>query len=98
MSHARLHAAVRLLVACLLVVFGAVSSADATCNATCQRDVARCMATQCPGVPRAACRRSCKPASIRTLAYVVSECQVDAAGMVTGRQALRIRRGDQDPV
>jgi cysteine-rich repeat protein len=62
------------------------------------RDVARCMATQCTGVDRTTCRRRCKPAAIRTLAYVVSECREDTAGMVVGRQALRIRRGEREPI
>jgi len=57
------------------------------------------MATQCgAGVGREACRRRCKPAAIRTLAYVVSECREDAAGMEVGRQALRIRQGDREPI
>jgi hypothetical protein len=56
------------------------------------------MATQCEGVGRAACRRRCKPAAIRTLAYAESECRVDAAGFVVAQQALRIRRGDREPI
>jgi hypothetical protein len=71
--------------------------ADGACNATCRRDIARCSATQCAGIGRKACRRRCKPAAIRTLAYVLSECRVDAAGFV-GRQSLRIRRGDREPI
>jgi cysteine-rich repeat protein len=62
------------------------------------RDVARCMATQCDGIGRKTCRRRCKPPAIRTLAYVVSECRVDAAGLVVARQALRIRRGNREPI
>jgi cysteine-rich repeat protein len=62
------------------------------------RDVARCMATQCDGIGRETCRRRCKPAAIRTLAYAVSECRVDAGGFVVARQALRIRRGDREPI
>src|SRR5262245_9880113 len=97
MSHARLYGAVKLLVACLLVVFGAAPSTDAACNATCRRDIARCMATQCEGVASKACRRRCKPVAIRTLAYALSECRRDAAGMEVGHQELRIRRGDREP-
>jgi hypothetical protein len=82
----------------LLLVFAAAPRADGACNETCRRDIARCMATQCAGVPRAACRRSCKPAAIRTLAYALSECSKDAAGMDVWRQALRIRRGDREPI
>ena len=54
------------------------------------------MATQCAGVGSKACRRRCKPATIRTLAYVMNECRTDAAGMQVGHQALRIRRGDRE--
>jgi cysteine-rich repeat protein len=67
-------------------------------TATRRRDLARCMATQCAGISPGACRRRCKPARIRTLAYVLSECRVDAAGNRVARQALRIRRGDRDPI
>jgi hypothetical protein len=99
MGLARLHQAGAVLVASLLLVLTAATGVHGACNATCQRDLARCMATQCEGVGREACRRSCKPAAIRTLAYVVSECREDAAGMeFTGGQALRIRRGDGDPI
>jgi hypothetical protein len=63
----------------LVVVLAPAPGAAAACNATCKRDVERCMATQCAGVRPEACRRLCKPAAIRTLAYVLSECRVDAA-------------------
>jgi hypothetical protein len=56
------------------------------------------MATQCAGVGSQACHRRCKPAAIRTLAYVMNECRTDAAGMQVGHQALRIRRGDREPI
>jgi hypothetical protein len=36
-------------------------------------------------------------AAVRTLAYVVSECRSDSSGL-TGRQELRIRRGNRPPV
>src|SRR5262249_21750624 len=55
-------------------------------------------ARQGEGVPRAACRRRCKPAAIRTLAYAASECRVDAGGSYVARQALRVRRGDREPI
>jgi cysteine-rich repeat protein len=64
----------------------------------CRRDIARCMATQCAGVGPEACRRRCKPAAIRTLAYVLSECRGNAARGVVWRQALHIRRGDREPI
>src|SRR5262245_21574919 len=93
----RMRPRLRLLFAVLLV-FAAAPRADGACNATCKRDLERCIATQCEGVGQAACRRRCKPAAIRTLAYVLSECRVDAAGFVVARQALRVRRGDRDPI
>jgi hypothetical protein len=40
----------------------------------------------------------CKPPAIRTLAYALSECRQDAVGSMVMRQALRIRRGDRDPI
>jgi cysteine-rich repeat protein len=67
-------------------------------RAVVSRDVERCMATQCNGIGRKACRHRCKPASIRTLAYAVSECREGAAGMMVARQSLRIRRGDREPI
>ena len=88
----------RLALALLLLVFAAASREGGACNETCRRDIARCMATQCAGVPGATCRRSCKPAAIRTLAYVVHECRLDAAGMRVGHEELRIRRGDRQPI
>jgi hypothetical protein len=97
MSPLRPH--VTLLVASsLLLVLMAAARANGACNATCKRDIARCMATQCEGMSGVACRRRCKPAAIRTLAYVQSECRVDASGSLVGRQSLRIRRGDREPV
>src|SRR5262249_31400589 len=67
-------------------------------TATRRRDIARCMATQCAGMGHEACRRRCKPAAIRTLAYVQSECRVDRAGFVVARQSLRVRRRDHNPI
>ena len=44
-------------------------------------------------------RRRCKLTAIRTLAYVVSECREDAAGMEVGRQVpCCTRRGDREPI
>src|SRR5262249_51076694 len=67
-------------------------------NGRCRRDIARCMATECEGVGPEACRRRCKPAPIRTLAYALSECREDAGHSFVGRQQLRIRRGDREPI
>src|SRR5262245_35451422 len=97
MARARLDKAGAILVASLLLVLPAATGAQSGCNETCRRDLARCMATQCAGIPQEACRRRCKPAAIRTLAYAQSECRVDAAGFVVARQELRIRRRDREP-
>jgi cysteine-rich repeat protein len=68
-------------------------------RAVASRDVARCMATQCDGIGREACRRHCKPAAIRTLAYAQSECREDASNHTyVAHQELRIRRGDRAPI
>src|SRR5262245_24028832 len=99
MAPVRLHQAGASLVASLLLVLTAATGAHGGCNATCKRDAARCVATQCEGVGRETCRRRCKPARIRTLAYVLSECRNDAGrGFSIGHQALRIRRGDREPI
>jgi hypothetical protein len=68
----------------LFVVMAGARDAEAACNPTCRRDVARCMATQCQGIGPGACRKHCKPAATRMLAYGVSECREDASGIVVG--------------
>jgi hypothetical protein len=97
-ARARLDKAGALLVASLLLALTAATDVHSSCNDTCKRDVSRCVATQCEGIGRGACRRRCKPAAIRTLAYVLNECQVDPAGLGVERQQLRIRRGDREPI
>jgi hypothetical protein len=77
MASARLRGAAALFASCLLVVLTTVRTAEGASKATCRRDLARCMATQCDGIGREACRRRCKPAAIRTLAYALSACRVD---------------------
>jgi hypothetical protein len=68
-------------------------------QAVASRDVARCMATQCDGVDGERCRRRCKPAAIRTLAYAQSECREDPLNHTyVAHQELRIRRGDREPI
>jgi len=86
-----------LLALSLLALLVASPSRAGGCNAVCRADLALCTRTQCEGLGAAACRRRCRRAPIRTLAYVLSECRVDAAGFV-GHQALRIRRGDREPI
>src|SRR5262249_48769887 len=67
-------------------------------QAVARRDVARCMATQCDGIGQEACRRRCKPAAIRTLAYAQSECREALNQTYVAHQELRIRRGDREPI
>src|SRR5215510_11181491 len=63
------------------------------------RDVLRCMATCDARLETAACRRRCKPAAIRTLAYAQSECREDPSNHTyVAHQDLRIRRGDREPI
>lgn len=78
----------------------------ARCHGTCTEQLAECKRT-CPGggQGRRECRAACAErstctapgASLRTLAYVVTECESDARGARL-RQTLEIRRGDCDPV
>src|SRR5215510_15871576 len=97
MPHARLYGAAILASSLLLVL--TASGADAACNALCRRDVERCMATQCAGLKATACRRRCKPAAIRTLAYAQSECREDPSNHTyVAHQELRIRRRDREPI
>src|SRR5262245_18325009 len=98
MSRVCLRRAALPLASSALLLLTAAPGTYGACNETCQRDIARCVATQCEGIGWTACRRRCKPAAIRTLAYVVSECRTDAAGREVGRQELRIRRGDREPI
>jgi hypothetical protein len=69
-------------------------------RAVASTDVARCMATQCDARDDvAACRRRCKPAAIRTLAYAQSECREDASNHTyAAHQELRIRRGEREAI
>jgi hypothetical protein len=85
-------------VASLLLFLTGAAGVHSACNATCERDIARCMAAQCDGTGRETRRRRCEPTPVRTLAYVVSECREDAAGIEVARQGLRIRRGDREPI
>ena len=63
------------------------------------RDVVRCMATCDARLDTAACRRRCKPAAIRTLAYAQSECREDPSSHTyVAHQELRIRRRDREPI
>src|SRR6266849_5047715 len=79
--------------------------ASQQCATTCERRLATCKEAACAhlhGKARRACTEGCRgragcPAAIRTLAYVVTECR-EVAQRIVVRQALRIRRGDCEPV
>ncbi len=79
--------------------------AEAPCTQRCKQTVAACRRTECRGLDggaRRVCVERCRGlvgcAAIRTLAYVVTECREDARGYYSARQALRIRRGNCEPV
>src|SRR5262245_55278630 len=64
-------------------------------------DQVRCVEATCGGLhggAAPACDRRCRPAPIRTLAWVESECREDARGLILTRQALRVRRGECNAV
>lgn len=90
----------------LVAAFAAAAAAASDrCAMSCLADVAACTQQRCVGQhgrDRRRCVEDCKgrngcPARIRTLAYVVTRCRTDAAGLI-GWQEVRIRRGDCDPV
>src|SRR5262245_20544872 len=99
MSFVGLRRAAVALASSALIVLTAAPGTYGACNDTCRRDIARCVATQCEGVGREACRRRCKPAAIRTLAYAQSECREDPSNHTyVAHQELRIRRGEREPI
>jgi len=78
--------------------------AGPSCAQGCKEDVAACRRAECAGLhdtARRACVARCRGmhgcAAIRTLAYVVTECRQDARGY-SARQALRVQRGNCEPV
>jgi hypothetical protein len=84
-------------------------SAGAACPSTCTQELRECKRTFVSGGPaRRDCRAACAERStctapgarIRTLAYVVSECNTDPQGRGGSglKQKLLIRRGNCDPV
>jgi hypothetical protein len=77
------------------------------CHSTCTQQLKECrQACRGRGQARRECRASCAQqstctapgATIRTLAYVVTECSQDPQGMFSSRQKLLVRRGNCDPV
>lgn len=91
-----------ILVASWVAIAGLQAPALATgaCRARAE-DFAVCIRVRCAGLaPRAlrACRRACRPARIRTLAYALTECSQTEPSLLSGRIQLFIRRGDCEPV
>lgn len=89
------------VVALMVGVAAAPAVAHVPCASSCRTGVAACRAA-CGGPARRSCMEGCRarlgcPSHIRTIAYVVTECDEDARG-IRGRQALRIRRRDCDPL
>src|SRR5262245_15502449 len=92
-----------------LSLAGPRAAGAARCPSTCTRQLAECKRA-CPagGRARRACREACGERSsctapgarIRTLAYVLTECDEDIAHNIYAarRQRLVIRRGNCDPV
>ncbi|HKA28230.1 MAG TPA: hypothetical protein VKH82_02565 [Candidatus Binatia bacterium] len=87
----------------LALLLGAPAAfAGPRCATPCKEETARCRQTRCGGLDgraRRDCLETCRGiggcASIRTLSYVVTEC--DTGGKAV-RQALRVRRGNCAPV
>ena len=83
---------------------GSPAPATPRCATSCGQDAKACREARCTtlhGLERRTCAEACEGiagcASLRTLAYVVTECESDARGARL-RQTLEIRRGDCDPV
>ncbi len=90
-----------------LSVAAAPALARKQCATACREEARACTETQCAslrGKARRSCREACRgrlgcPAAIRTLAYVVTSCRESADFLLNpGGTALKIRRGDCDPV
>jgi len=96
-----------------VIVLGSVSltalALSAALAGPCKQEIAACGRTECAhlhGQERRFCLSMCGgragcplggPAPIRTLAYVVTECRDGPEGF-SSRQALRVRRGDHEPI
>src|SRR5262245_19863214 len=96
-------------IASLLLLVLPLEGLTAACKRSCVEQLATCRRVECGallGHERHRCIRACGTrstctapgASIRTLAYVVSECRNDPQGFFSGNQRLLIRRGNCDPV
>ena len=90
--------------ACLTQLAAPLALAAPRCTETCRQETARCATTRCAtlrGKARQACLETCRGiggcAPIRTLAYVLWQCDEDSRGFIF-RQALEIRRRNCVPV
>jgi hypothetical protein len=92
----------------LLVAATSVEAARGAerCTSACRAQVDACRRAECAHVRGASERRACIdrcrqrfgcPTPIRTLAYVVTRCDVRDGVLVGSSQELRIQRGDCDP-
>src|SRR5688572_27593535 len=89
-----------------LAWYAAFAAAPPACEQPCKQATRACIAEECRGSigpERRSCTASCRRRGgcvpIRTLAYVVTECESDGNGtLLSARQELRIRRGNCTPV
>src|SRR5262249_37539111 len=95
---------ISLLLASLLALLASAAPAKQPCATSCKQETRTCEQTRCTGLhgsARRSCVETCRGiggcAPLRTLAYVVTECESDARGARL-RQTLEIRRGDCEPV
>jgi hypothetical protein len=64
-------------------------------------DFAVCTRVRCTGLAARAlhdCRRACRPARIRTLAYALTECRQSEPSSLSGQIRLFLQRGNCEPV
>src|SRR5262245_22895813 len=89
---------VALLAGCLTVLVSshpALAAGGCRRTATTAEDLAICVRATCAGragKAQRACVRACKPAPIRTLAYVLTRCREDPSGIISGHGKVRSRR------
>src|SRR5262245_30006067 len=95
---------ISLLLVPLLTLLPSAAPAKQPCVKSCKQETRACEQTRCTslhGSARRRCVETCRGiggcAPIRTLAYVLWQCDEDSRGF-TFRQALEIRRRNCDPV
>jgi hypothetical protein len=89
----------------LVGLAGPVGFAETGCTESCSAVIAACKRTMCAGLggrARRQCTDGCRkrsgcPSGVGTVAYVVTQCHVDSAGLL-GKQELRIQRGGCAPM